>query len=80
MGGSKVAKNLRFEARQLLAIVATIFENLRLMGSKMELLIKKMCNCPLFVLFWFCNGSFAGENIHSEISWIPSSPWFAGKC
>ena len=34
IGGSKVAKNLRLEARQLLARLHTIFGNLRLMGRK----------------------------------------------
>ena len=40
--GSKVAKNFRFEARQLLAQVPTILENLRIRRSKMELLIKNV--------------------------------------
>ena len=45
IGGSKIAKNLRFEALQPATVasqVAKIFKNLRLRGSKMELLIKKM--------------------------------------
>ena len=50
---NKIRYNFRFEAQKLLRIsilgsrvashVATIFKNLRLRGSKMELLIKKMC-------------------------------------
>ena len=49
---SKVAKNLPFEARQLLSVasqVAMLFENHRLRGSKMELLIKKL----LYIIFQF---------------------------
>ena len=38
-GSSKVAKNLRFEARQLLDKLLRFSKILRLRGSKMELLI-----------------------------------------